>query len=235
MRRALPLLALLAAAAACDRPATEPGQQGSRIEATADQVIYGLRHRMTEQGIRKLDLYADTAYTQPDDPNVDLIGVRLTFYDDTGRQSGTLTSRTGTYDLRTETMVAEGDVVLAIEQEGRTRVIETEELHMERRSDRIWSPVATVMREGGQTYRGTSFESDLDFENLTVDELRTSDIPTRGAAGPGSAAPSRPASPPAPPAGEATVGEPAAPAAEETTTVVPDAEEETPGTPEERS
>ncbi|HEV2734596.1 MAG TPA: hypothetical protein VGV85_07145, partial [Longimicrobiaceae bacterium] len=59
----------------------------------------------------------------------------------------------------------------------------SEELNYDVAGNRIWSPRPTVMKENGREVgRGTSFESDAKFQNLTVRNAQGS-APT-GAGGP---------------------------------------------------
>lgn len=179
------MMALAAALAACDREAASaaPADAAEGVEANADQVIYAFNQKVTKEGVRKADLFGDTAYTRPNDTKVQLVGVRLTFFDEnTGTETGRITSKTGEFDTQGGNMVARGSVVLVVPGEQGVRTIRTEELHFDRQTDRIWSTVATTMEEGGATYRGTSFVSDAGFKNLTVQSLRTSGIRT-GAGG----------------------------------------------------
>ncbi len=64
-------------------------------------------------------------------------------------------------------MVARGDVVLLIHADSST--IESQEIHYDPNSDRIWSDSATVqtLRDGTVT-SGTAFESDMSFERIEV-------------------------------------------------------------------
>ena len=81
--------AALLGAAACGRsPAgTAPGE----IAADASQVTYDMNMKMTEEGVLKADLYADTATTPVGDTRTQLSNVRLTFFNP-GKAPGKLTS-----------------------------------------------------------------------------------------------------------------------------------------------
>lgn len=177
-------LLLFVAAPGCKESTTAPKQTaGDVAEARADQVIYGLSHKITAQGIRKADLKADTAYTRPNDTRVNLKGVDLTFYDVNGKQTGHLTSRTGEYDLASRIMIARGKVVLVLTGEKGPRTIRSEELHYEQQANRVWSDKKTSLEEAGQTYHGNGFESDLTFTNVSVRSLKTSAITTKSGGG----------------------------------------------------
>lgn len=184
MNRLLAALVLTAggALAACGDQATTPSA-GDAVDLPADQIISGLRHTMSTHGIRRALLLGDTAYMQQANSEIDLVGVEMTFFDESGREAGTLTSRTGTFDLRAKTMLAEGNAVLTTQGEDGVRVLETEQLHFDVNGDRLWSTVPVVMREQGRELRGTSFESDGQFQNLTVQNPVTSDQPVGGAEG----------------------------------------------------
>jgi LPS export ABC transporter protein LptC len=164
---------------ACTVETTQPPQAPVKGEVTSGQVMYELHQRITKNGIMKADLHSDTASTRPESPVIDLKGVRLAFFDEQGKPSGNLTSRTGEYDTGTSAMIARGAVVLVLHDPKGQRVIHSEELHYDQRGDRVWSDKATTMEQDGKTYHGTRFHSNTSFTNLTVQSLTTSGIPTR--------------------------------------------------------
>jgi LPS export ABC transporter protein LptC len=171
--RILATVALLAVLAGCGRESTTPGAIADAADLPADNVIHGLTHRVTRDGVRTALLQGDTAYLYESDRRFDIEGVNLTFFHESGQESGTLTSSTGEYRMGTGAFIARGNVVLITRGEQGTRRVETEELHYDVQGDQIWSDVDFVMREGGRTTRGTSFRSDTRFESWTIDEART--------------------------------------------------------------
>lgn len=181
-KRAVLLGAALAVLAGCGRETTVPTGKDPLAGRQVDQVLFDLKHVMTNKGVRRADLHADTAYFRDSDTRVDLSGVRLEFFNETtGAVSGTLTSRTGEYDTRTGAMMARGDAVLKLQGPEGERIIESEELNYDVEADRVWSSLATVMREGGRTVRGTSFESNTSFTNVTVQSARASGVEAQDA------------------------------------------------------
>jgi LPS export ABC transporter protein LptC len=177
MRTKIFLLSAIVALAGCQSSATSPSPAETLQEMAADQIMFGVEHRMTSSGIRRAVLYGDTAYVQQGGGMIDVVGVRMVFFDENGRETGNLTSRTGKYQLRAGTMIAEGNVVLRTEGENTQRVLETEQLHFDVNGDRLWSDQAVTMREGGRTIRGTSFQSDGRFQNVTIQRAQTSGAP----------------------------------------------------------
>ncbi|MDP9347933.1 MAG: LPS export ABC transporter periplasmic protein LptC [Gemmatimonadota bacterium] len=161
--------------AGCREATTMPTRKDTLAELNVDQVLYGTLHVITRKGVRKANLHADTAYFKDVDSRVDLRGMRLEFFNEqTGAVSGTLSSRTGEYDMRTGAMIARGKAVLKVQGPEGERSVESEELHYDVQADRIWSGKPTVMREGGRTVHGASFESDTRFQNLTVQRAKVS-------------------------------------------------------------
>lgn len=138
----------------------------------ADNVVYGMTQVLTHDGIREARVESDTAYFFRDSSAVHLRGLTMTLFDQTGNTRATVTAERGRLDSRSNSMVARGDVVLTIPGQGRE--IRSEQLHYSSGQDRIWSDSSTVMRQDGEVQCGTSFRSDLEFQNVYVESMRTS-------------------------------------------------------------
>lgn len=181
MRTSLSIALLAAVLTGCGTQATTPSQVTDASGLPADNMIFGVEHNMTREGVRTGVLRSDSAYLYEANRRMDLRGVELRFYGDNGVESGTLTSRTGEYDMGTGSFVARGGVVLITSGPEGERRLETEELHFDVEQDRLWSDVPFVMREGARTTRGNSFRSDSKFRNWSVTGAETSGgIPQTG-------------------------------------------------------
>lgn len=167
----LTAMGLLLVLGACEEPAATPLAPPELIELGADHVTYGMVSYLTSAGVREGRVEADTAYAFVDSSRVELRGMRLIFYDEEGRPRATVTALGGEMHDRTDAMIARGDVVLRVHADG--RVIESAELHYDPNRDRIWSDSATVQTAAnGSVTRGSSFESDLDFRNVRIGNIR---------------------------------------------------------------
>src|SRR5437773_5523163 len=87
---------------------------------SADQVLLGMSHYVTDGGVLRARVRADTAYFFSNSQRAELRNVHVTFYDATGRPTSTLTSKEGTHHWRTGNMEARGNVVLVRDNDGAT-------------------------------------------------------------------------------------------------------------------
>lgn len=163
---AIPLLL-----AACEEVADTPLASADVQGIGADLVQYGMVSYLTASGVREGRVQADTAYAFYDSATVKLRGMRLVFYNPDGSERASVTAESGEMDENTDRMVARGNVVLIVQTDGRR--IETAELNYDPNQDRIWSDSATVQTlANGSVTRGTAFESDLDFRNVVIRNIR---------------------------------------------------------------
>lgn len=171
MTRVLALMfaaAVAAGVAACDDNKATPVIARPSIADTADQVMYGTQFHLTDKGLSRAELMADTAYFFDDNTRIELRKVETTFYTTSGARDAYLTARQGTYMTRGGIMIARGDVVV-ITEEGRR--LETPELKYDQTMNEIASDSAFVLTEPGRRLDGIGFRSDPNMQNVQI--LRT--------------------------------------------------------------
>ena len=166
----LALAALIGVLPACGERDEPPIAEAEIANMGADQVMFGIEHYITANGVVRGLLRADTAFMYEDSALVRVRPVNLTLYDEQGEVAGEVTARAGRLDTRTQNMIATGDVV--VESEERGQRIETEELHFDPQGDRVWSTVATTLHRDGTTLRGTGFTSNTRLTDTRLDEPR---------------------------------------------------------------
>jgi LPS export ABC transporter protein LptC len=170
--------------AACDEPTASRIADENVVSIEADQVIYDMDDYLLADGVRTGRITADTAYVFQDSAVTHMWGVEMVLYHGDGSERARVTSETGTLNQRTEEMVARGDVILLVD--GGVRRVESPELHYDPNRDRIWSDSASVYQAAGRRTSGTCFRSDLDFQDLTVCNIRGSaQVPRQDPAGGG--------------------------------------------------
>lgn len=168
---ALLLVGAAMASAACSGDDTTRVVADGMEEIEADNVVYGMTQLLTNEGVREGRIEADTAYFFRDSSAVHLRRLTLTLFDEDGGTRATVTGDRGRLDSGSNSMVGRGGVVLTVPGQGRE--ILTEELHYSSVQDQIWSDSSTVMRQNGEVQCGSAFRSDLEFQNVFVENMRT--------------------------------------------------------------
>lgn len=147
-------------------------KSGTPVTATqaaldsADQVLIGMSHYVTDQGVLRARVRADTAFFFSGTQQAELRNVHVTFYDAAGQPTSTLTSREGTHHWRTGDMEARGNVVVVRNKDGgtmRTEVMDYNQMRNEVSSDRDF-----VFNSPDRHVEGKGFTSDPEFKKITA-------------------------------------------------------------------
>ena len=159
------LAAFLVAAAGCGAKKEPPVSGHSVLADSADQVMWGARFNLTDRGLQRAELFADTAFFFNDNTRVELENVRTTFYTVAGARNAVLTSRRGTYTTRNGGMVARKNVVV-VSEDGRR--LTTQELAYDQSKNEISSDSAFILTEPNRRLEGVGFRSDPNLNNIRV-------------------------------------------------------------------
>jgi LPS export ABC transporter protein LptC len=155
----------VASAGACSSKTQPPVATHSPLADSADQIMYGARFKLTDQGLARAQLEADTAYFFDDNTRQELENVHTTFYTVTGAKDAVLTSRHGTINNRTNNMIARNNVVV-VSEDGRR--LTTAELIYNQQKNQISSDSAFVMTEPNRRLEGVGFRSDPNMKNIQI-------------------------------------------------------------------
>jgi LPS export ABC transporter protein LptC len=168
MKYALLVLVLVAGGGAC--------KNGTPVTATqaaldsADQVLIGMTHFVTDAGVLRARVKADTAFFYSGTQRAELRNVHVTFYDAAGNPTSTLTSKEGTHHWRTGDMEARGNVVVIREKDGGT--MRTEVMDYNQASNQVSSDKAFVFDAPDRHIEGEGFTSDPEFKKITAKHPR---------------------------------------------------------------
>jgi LPS export ABC transporter protein LptC len=165
--RVAPVIGILAiaVAGACSSKKEPPVATHSPLADSADQVMFGARFKLTDQGLQRAQLEADTAYFFDDNTRIELQNVHTTFFTVTGAKDAVLTSRFGTTNTRTNNMIARKNVVV-VSEDGRR--LTTPELIYNQQKNEISSDSAFVMTEPNRRLVGIGFRSDPNMKNIQI-------------------------------------------------------------------
>lgn len=156
------MTALAWLAAGCSGPQEPPAIAAQ--ELPADQIMTDVGHAVTNDGVRSALGLFDTVYLHQDSSIMRIRGVNLEMFNSIGSLTATLTSDAGELNQSTDAMVARENVRLVLEAD--SSVIETEELHFDPSTHRVWSTVHTTRRLGDCELRADGFTSDDQFQKI---------------------------------------------------------------------
>jgi LPS export ABC transporter protein LptC len=165
MRRAIATLlsgAVLSAAACQSAPRT-PVAAGSSMADSAEQVVFGLHAVITNDGILRGDLFADTAFVFDDQTRFVMRVVRVNFTKDNGAPNGTMRGDRGEYSMRTALLDGWGNVVVTT-VDGKT--LKTPQLRYSKLANLISSDTSFVMTDGDRVETGIGFRTDPNLDHM---------------------------------------------------------------------
>ncbi len=157
-RGAVLVLALLLVVGACRKKgAAPPVKAHSTMADSADQAMAGIRMLLTDHGVQRGELFADTAYVFDDMRRFELRTVRATFNASTGAKDGVMSADSGRYNLNQQMLEGFGHVVI-VTNEGRR--LSTPQLRYNQVMNEVSSDSTFTIVEPGRTLGGIGFKSD---------------------------------------------------------------------------
>ena len=169
MRRSLfASLAVLSVLAACKETSTATVSKVATTADSADQVMFKMRTILTDRGVQRAELQADTGYFFDENTRAELRIVTTTFFNKDGASDGVLTARRGTYNMRANVMEARENVVI-IGADGRK--LTSPMVRFEQFRNLIVSDSPFVLLEGERRLEGVGFESDPQMLSVKIKKL----------------------------------------------------------------
>jgi LPS export ABC transporter protein LptC len=162
------LSVLTAAVTACTDTGVKPTVTLQQAD-TADQVLEGMSHYITEKGVRRSLVEADTARLYEPTQIAELKTLTVTFYDSVGKVTSVVTADSGTYFMRDGSMKARGNVI-ARTPDGRR--LTSPVLNYDQKSNSISSDQPFTYENGDEHLEGNGFHSDPDFRNVVTQQPR---------------------------------------------------------------
>jgi hypothetical protein len=168
MTRPLPrlldvMLMALALAGCGSKPNALAGPHNPMLDS-ADQVMWTARLKLTDGGVNRAEVHADTAFFFDENTRVEMRVVNTVFFTETGAKNAVLTSKEGTYNSHTGSMQARGDAyVVAVDK----RTLRSPVLNYDQVKNLMSSDSAfTATDSTGRRLDGIGFTSDPNMDNL---------------------------------------------------------------------
>lgn len=167
MRRLFGLATLAAmSVAACSRQGSRtPVKSGTAMADSAEQVMLNVRSLLTNQGVQRGEMFADSAYIFDDNTRFELRTVRATFNTTTGVKDGTMSANRGRYNLRQQLLEGFGNVIITTNDGKR---LTSPHVRYSQAINEVSSDSAFTMVEPGRTLSGIGFRSDPQLNNVVV-------------------------------------------------------------------
>jgi LPS export ABC transporter protein LptC len=161
------LLLAIALLCACKEEKGPPiAANKQTIADSADQVLYGQRMLITDRGLNRAEIHSDTAYFFDENTRTEMRVVDGKFFNSQGLLDAVLTSRTGLFNQRLNSLEARGDVVITT-IDGRR--LETPFVRYDQRLNLVSSDTTfTLTDPDGRVLRGIGFTTDPDLNDLKV-------------------------------------------------------------------
>lgn len=153
---------------------SEDGQLTDLEQFRANETLYVTSRNMTREGVQEGRLDADSIHIWDDSTHVRVYGLTVLLFDERGRETGRITAEGGRLSTVGNELWAYGNAQLTVPEDemNERRHIRAEELFFDLERERIWTGVAVNMQRGNCTVTGDGFESDLSFNNLTIEAPR---------------------------------------------------------------
>jgi len=153
------------AATACGDSQGPPVAGFELLPDSAEQMLFTIELTVTDEGVRRAIIRADTLLTYDDNTRNELRKVIARFFSPEGVQQAVLTSNQGTHSTRLGTMEARGNV-LVISSEGKR--LESPQLKFDPSRNEISSDSAFTVTENERVTRGVGFVSNPDMTNMRI-------------------------------------------------------------------
>ena len=157
-------LALLLAA--CNPGARPPVGITGGLADSAEQVAFNVRHVLTQNGVQRGELFADTMFVFDDQTRYAFQGVRATFNNERGVRDGNVRADRGSYSLRSHVLEGWGNVIITT-TDGRR--LEAPHLIFRRLANEVATDSAFVMTDArGMVTRGVGFRADPGLNRIQI-------------------------------------------------------------------
>ena len=150
-----------AALSACDKSQKTPTVGPASAADSADQIMEHVHITLFVKGLRRGEVFADTAYTFEEQTRFDFRKARSTFNKESGAPDGTMVADRAIYSTRTQILEGFGNVVVTT-LDGKK--LTSPHLKFNQLANEVSSDTTFALKAGEREQRGIGFTAD---PNLT--------------------------------------------------------------------
>jgi len=142
--------------------------EGTLLDS-ADQVAFGSRTLVTDAGLLRAEIFADTTMFLDHNARIVMRVVHGDFFSAQGSKDATMTAQRAQYDTRNLQLEAWGNVIVTAVD---GRVLKSSMLHFNSQQNQMSSDSAfTLLEPDGKEVRGVGFEADPNLHVVNVRRL----------------------------------------------------------------
>ena len=127
--------------------------------------MFNIHFLLTDKGVQRGELFADTAYIFDENTRFDLRKVRSTFNTSTGAKDGVMSADRGKYNLRQQMLEGFGNVVI-VTNDGKR--LTSPQLKYMQGINEVSSDTSFTLIQPGKTLIGIGFRADPQLTHMTV-------------------------------------------------------------------
>lgn len=165
MRRLVIVIAALCAMGCSRQGSAPPVKSQLSLADSAEQVLSNIHTLLTDHGVQRGELFADSAYVFDETTRFELRNVRATFNTVTGIKNADLRSDRGRYNLRQQMLEGHGNVVITTTDGKR---LTSPQLRYNQALNEVSSDTSFTLVEPGRTVSGIGFRSDPQLTRFQI-------------------------------------------------------------------
>lgn len=159
------VLALAAVTGCTTKGSTPPVKTHASLADSAEQVMLNVHSLLTDHGVLRGEMFADSVYIFDENTRFELRKVRTTFNTASGVKDGTMSADRGRYSLRQQILEGFGNVVITTNDGKR---LTSPQLRYNQALNEVSSDTSFTMVEAGRTLSGIGFRSDPQLTRFQV-------------------------------------------------------------------
>ena len=169
------LAAGVVALAGCNKKGSAPPVAArATLADSAEQVLFNTHSMLTDRGVQRGEMFADTVFVFEDNTRFEMRKVRVTFNTVTGAKDGVMSADRGRYSQRQQTLEGFGNVVI-VSNDGKR--LSSPQLKYMQGLNEVSSDSAFTFVKPGQTLSGIGFKADPQlnhFQSFKAGKSRSS-------------------------------------------------------------
>ena len=154
----------LVALSACDKSQKTPTVGPATAADSADQIMENVHITLFVKGLRRAEVFADTAYTFDEQTRFDFRKARATFNKESGAPDGTMTANRAIYSTRSQVLEGFGNVVVTSTDGKR---LTSPHVTFNQSTNDISSDTSFTVTQGDKSQSGIGFTTDPNLSRWT--------------------------------------------------------------------